>query len=307
MEVKEAIGIVKSVLTALDYAHRHGIVHCDVKPSNVLVDHQGWVWLSDFGTAIAMGEQRRTPTGVTVGTLSYMSPEEIAHPRSIDHRSDVYSVGCLLYELVTGRPPFVKNQDGVGNTNLALAQAHVRQQPVRPSHRIRGVPADLDEIIMLALAKAPDDRLPGCQEFVRLLDQVRTWRSADAPASAGAARHGSGDPASLVGKLIDVTARAARRVIDLIRPTVSEAPSPPSSRENHDESTGEMGMPLPLPAEPAEPATAEPATAEPATAEPVLLAVGAPRGAGPGSSFNARFAAYVAAAKGSAQHHLEAL
>jgi len=174
MEVKEAIGIVKSVLTALDYAHRHGIVHCDVKPSNVLVDHQGWVWLSDFGTAIAMGEQRRTRTGVTVGTLSYMSPEEIAHPRSIDHRSDVYSVGCLLYELVTGRPPFVKNQDGVGNTNLALAQAHVRQQPVRPSHRIRGVPADLDEIIMLALAKAPDDRLPGCQEFVRLLDQVRT-------------------------------------------------------------------------------------------------------------------------------------
>jgi eukaryotic-like serine/threonine-protein kinase len=172
LDVEEAIGIVRSVLTALDYAHRHGIVHRDVKPSNVLVDRRGWVWLFDFGIAIAMGEQRRTRTGVTVGTLSYMSPEQITHPRTIDHRSDVYSVGCLFYELLTGRPPFVKNEDGVGNNDFALQQAHVKQQPVSPRRRVPNIPADLDEIIMKALAKAPDDRLPGCQEFVRLLDQV---------------------------------------------------------------------------------------------------------------------------------------
>src|SRR5215475_5619581 len=216
LEITEAIGIVKSVLTALDYAHRHGIVHRDVKPSNVLVDRQGWVWLFDFGIAIAMGEQRRTRTGVTVGTLSYMSPEQITHPKSIDHRSDVYSVGCLLYELLTGRPPFVKNQDGVGDTDLALEQAHVKQLPVRPRERQPSIPADLDEIVMWALAKAPDDRLPGCQEFVRLLGQV--GKSVDGRESGGAPRDRAVGPPSLIGKVIDATARAARSVIDLIRP-----------------------------------------------------------------------------------------
>lgn len=172
LAVEEAIRIVKDVLQALDYAHRHGIVHRDVKPSNVLVDQGGWVWLFDFGIAIAMGEQRRTRTGVTVGTLSYMSPEQITHPKTIDHRSDVYSVGCLFYELLTGRPPFLRNEDGVGNTDFALQQAHVKKQPVNPRHRVPSIPPDLDEIVMRALAKDPDERLPGCQEFVRLLDQV---------------------------------------------------------------------------------------------------------------------------------------
>jgi eukaryotic-like serine/threonine-protein kinase len=171
--VEEAVRIVKDVLLALDYAHRHGIVHRDVKPSNILVDHTGWVWLFDFGVAIAMGEQRRTRTGVTVGTLAYMSPEQITHPQRIDHRSDVYSVGCLLYELVTGRPPFLRNEDGVGDTDFALQEAHVKLQPVNPRHRVPSIPADLDTIIMQALEKNPDQRLPGCQEFARLLGQPR--------------------------------------------------------------------------------------------------------------------------------------
>jgi serine/threonine protein kinase len=172
LDVEEATRIVKDVLHALDYAHRHGIVHRDVKPSNILVDRTGWVWLFDFGIAIAMGEQRRTRTGLTVGTLLYMSPEQITNPRSIDHRSDVYSVGCLFYELLTGRPPFVKNEDGVGDADFALQQAHVNKQPVNPKRRVASIPADLDEIIVRALEKNPDNRIPGCGEFVRLLDQV---------------------------------------------------------------------------------------------------------------------------------------
>ena len=171
LSVEEAVRIIKDVLLALDYAHRHGIVHRDVKPSNILVGHDGWVWLFDFGVAIAMGEQRRTRTGVTVGTLAYMSPEQITHPRTIDHRSDVYSVGCLLYELVTGRPPFVRNEDGVGDTDFALQQAHVKILPVRPRQRVASIPPEIDAIIMSALEKNPDARLPGCQEFVRLLNQ----------------------------------------------------------------------------------------------------------------------------------------
>jgi serine/threonine protein kinase len=170
--VEEATRIVRDVLQALDYAHRNGIVHRDVKPSNILVDRAGWVWLFDFGIAIAMGEQRRTRTGLTVGTLLYMSPEQITNPRKIDHRSDVYSVGCLFYELLTGRPPFVKNEDGVADADFALQQAHVNKQPVNPRRRVASIPADLDEIIMKALEKNPDNRVPGCAEFVRLLDQV---------------------------------------------------------------------------------------------------------------------------------------
>jgi len=172
LDIGEATRIVKDILQALDYAHRHGIVHRDIKPSNVLVDDTGWVWLFDFGIAIAMGEQRRTRTGITVGTHVYMSPEQITNPRKVDHRSDVYSVGCLLYELLCGRPPFVRGEDGVGDSDFALQQAHVNATPVSLRHRLASIPPDLDEIVMQALAKHPDDRIPGCQEFVRLLDQV---------------------------------------------------------------------------------------------------------------------------------------
>ena len=172
LDVDEATRIVRDVLGALDYAHRQGIVHRDVKPSNVLVDRGGRVWLFDFGIALAMGEQRRTRTGLTIGTAAYMSPEQITHPRAIDHRSDVYSVGCLFYELLTGRPPFLPNEDGVDNTDFALQQAHVKKPPVSPRARVPSIPPALDALIMKALAKNPDDRIPGCQEFVRLLDQV---------------------------------------------------------------------------------------------------------------------------------------
>ena len=172
LEVDEGMRIVKDILGALDYAHRNGIVHRDVKPSNILIDRTGCVWLFDFGIAIAMGEQRRTRTGQTVGTLLYMSPEQITNPRSIDHRSDVYSVGCLLYELLAGRPPFAKNADGIGDSDFAIQQAHVNRWPVNPKRLVPSIPGELDAIIMAALEKKPDDRIPGCQEFVRLLNQV---------------------------------------------------------------------------------------------------------------------------------------
>ena len=181
LSVEESVRIIKDVLMALNYAHRHGIVHRDVKPSNILVDQTGWVWLFDFGVAIAMGEARRTRTGVTVGTLAYMSPEQITHPRTIDHRSDVYAVGCLLYELLTGRPPFVRNEDGVGDTDFALQQAHVKLMPVNPRRRVPSIPPELDAIVMQALEKNPDERLPGCQEFARLLEPQA------APGETGAA------------------------------------------------------------------------------------------------------------------------
>ena len=170
--VEESIRIIKDVLKALDYAHMHGVVHRDMKPSNVLLDGNGHAIVIDFGIAIAMGEERRTRTGQIVGTPVYMSPEQITSPRNIDHRSDVYSVGCMFYEMLTGRPPFCKGEDGVDASEFAIQRAHVKEMPVNPRIRVKSISADLAEIVMGALEKEPDKRIPGCGEFLRLLDEA---------------------------------------------------------------------------------------------------------------------------------------
>ena len=168
---EEAIPIVEDILNALDYAHRQGIIHRDVKPSNVLLDKNGRAHLIDFGIALAMGEERRTRAGQTLGTSFYMSPEQIARPREIDHRSDVYSVGCVLYEMLTGRPPFLPGPGLTEDTDFVIKQAHVSEAPLPPRQRVATIPPDLDRLIMWALAKDPARRLPGCGEFLRLLSK----------------------------------------------------------------------------------------------------------------------------------------
>jgi serine/threonine-protein kinase len=173
-DLHEAMAIIRDLLVALDYAHRHGIVHRDVKPSNVLLDKDHRSLLIDFGIALAMGEERRTRTGQIVGTPAYMSPEQITKPKSIDHRSDVYSVGCVFYEMLSGRPPFVKGQDGVGDTDFAIQHAHVTKRPLSLRSRVPHIPSDVDDLVMAALEKDPEQRIPGCQEFLRLLEAVGT-------------------------------------------------------------------------------------------------------------------------------------
>jgi eukaryotic-like serine/threonine-protein kinase len=174
LETRETIPIVRDILKALNYAHQHGIVHRDVKPPNVLMDKDNQAMLIDFGIALAMGEERRTRTGQIIGTPAYMSPEQITKPKSLDHRSDVYSVGCVFYEMLTGRPPFVKGEEEVGDTDFAIQQAHVTKRPVNPKSRVPSIPPDVDELVMAALEKDPNKRLPGCQEFLRLLEQIGT-------------------------------------------------------------------------------------------------------------------------------------
>jgi eukaryotic-like serine/threonine-protein kinase len=171
-EIHEAIPIIRDILKALDYAHQHGIVHRDVKPSNVLLDKDNRALLIDFGIALAMGEERRTRTGEIIGTPAYMSPEQITKPTSIDHRSDVYSVGCVFYEMLTGRAPFVKGEEGIGDTDFAIQHAHVTKRPVNPKSRVPDLPPALDELVVAALEKDPNKRIPGCQEFLRLLEQA---------------------------------------------------------------------------------------------------------------------------------------
>jgi serine/threonine protein kinase len=165
-----ALPLFKDMLAALDYAHRRGIVHRDVKPSNILLDasHQH-AWLSDFGIALVAGERRRTRAGVRVGTNTYMSPEQI-RAEDIDFRSDVYSVGCVMYETLTGQPPFVASEKDEDTLQAAVLAAHLREQPVPPRRREASIPVNVSALIMRALAKDPAQRVPGCSEFARLLD-----------------------------------------------------------------------------------------------------------------------------------------
>jgi serine/threonine-protein kinase len=169
LDIKQVEKIANDILVALDYAHRQGIIHRDIKPSNILIDKQGNAHLIDFGIALAVGENRRTRTGQFIGTPYYMSPEQIRTPKKIDHLSDVYSVGCVLYEALTGRPPFIGRPEQKGNDYFDIRQAHIHNTPV-PLNQIRPtIPVYLNNLIMSALAKKPENRPPGCCEFRKQL------------------------------------------------------------------------------------------------------------------------------------------
>ena len=150
---ERSLEIIDGVLRALDYSHQAGIVHRDIKPGNVMVTRAGDVKVMDFGIARAMSDAQATmtQTAQVIGTAQYLSPEQ-ARGERVDSRSDLYSTGCLLYELLTGRPPFT------GDSPVAIAYQHVRENPIPPSRVDPDVPAWADAIVLKAMAKSPADR-----------------------------------------------------------------------------------------------------------------------------------------------------
>jgi serine/threonine-protein kinase len=160
MPVRRAMEIAADVCSALDFSHRNGIVHRDIKPANVMITQSGAVKVMDFGIARAVADNAATVTQTAnvIGTAQYLSPEQ-ARGESVDARSDVYSTGCLLYELVTGAPPFQ------GDSPVAVAYQHVRENPDPPSSRNSEVPAALDSIVMKALAKNQLNRYQSAAEM----------------------------------------------------------------------------------------------------------------------------------------------
>ena len=187
---ERAADIAADVAKALERAHSNGLVHRDIKPGNIMITNSGQTKVTDFGIARALsgdGEQTMTQTGMVIGTAAYLSPEQ-AQGNTIDGRSDVYSLGVVLYEMLTGAPPFS------GDTPLAIAYKHVRENPDPPSKMNRDVPTGLDAITMKALAKNPDNRYSSATEMQEDLQRfsngqrvLATPLLADETAIAGAA------------------------------------------------------------------------------------------------------------------------
>jgi beta-lactam-binding protein with PASTA domain len=163
-----AVELTIEILKALRYAHRRGIVHRDIKPQNVLLDEEGQAKVADFGIARAETSEM-TETGAIVGTVQYISPEQ-AQGLPVSARSDLYSVGVVLYELLTGRVPF----DGEAPVSIALKQ--VSEPPVPPSQRRPGIPPALEAVVMRALEKDPARRYASADEFIAALENARRAR-----------------------------------------------------------------------------------------------------------------------------------
>jgi eukaryotic-like serine/threonine-protein kinase len=175
MEPKRAIETIADACQALNFSHQHGIIHRDVKPANIMISKTGAVKVMDFGIARALADANSvTQTAAVIGTAQYLSPEQ-ARGEKVDARSDVYSLGCVLYEVLTGEPPFI------GDSPVAVAYQHVREDPVPPSQRYQGLSAELDAVVLKSLAKNPDNRYQSAAEMRTDLIRVHSGEAPEAP------------------------------------------------------------------------------------------------------------------------------
>jgi serine/threonine-protein kinase len=204
VEVPAAVNYIAQVLAALAFAHERGVIHRDIKPANILIAADGAVKLTDFGIAKSIGVQRLTGTGLAVGTIAYMSPEQIRSGHA-DARSDIYSVGLTCYETVTGRRPIQ------GDTEHALMNAQLSVIPPNPATVNPLVPAAISAVIMRALAKDPAERFQTALEFQAAL-QERGHATVTPSATAAAAP-----------ELADLEARLSRVVGPIARRLVADA------------------------------------------------------------------------------------
>ena len=166
LPVAEAVGCISQVLYALGYAHSRGVIHRDIKPANMMLTPDGTVKLMDFGIAKAATDRKLTMTGTTMGSLYYMSPEQIRGDQTLDPRSDLYSVGVSLYELVTGKRPFE------GDSQFAIMSAHLEREPVPPIQLEPKLPAQLNELILLSVKRDAPARFQTADAFRNALNSV---------------------------------------------------------------------------------------------------------------------------------------
>lgn len=246
--LRQAITIVSQVGDALDHAHTRGLVHRDIKPSNILLDERGNSLLSDFGIAkLYQGTSTSlTNSGMVVGTPTYMSPEQ-GQGKDVDGRSDLYALGVILFELATGRPPFTADNP------MGVIFKHI-QEPVPSPHSLNpNVPFELEQIILKALAKHPDERYPNAREMIRALQSVKIN-----------VRPTTGSVAAAVGG-------GARPVSSSQIPAAGQPPrTPPENAIHEPTSMGQLRPPSEarLAATPATPPASEPRLEAAAPAKP---------------------------------------
>jgi hypothetical protein len=221
LPIDEAIRITREVASALDYSHRHGIVHRDIKPENILL-HDGQAVVADFGIALAVsnaGGARMTATGLSLGTPQYMSPEQATGERTVDARSDIYSLGCVLYEMLTGAPPFV------GATAQAIVAQVITSLPSSVSTQRPTVSPYVDHAVARALQKLPADRFQTASAFADALSA-----SGGHPILSAAARRGTRFKPG-VGLIAAAASLAFGAVLGaLIHRSMAGPPSQPSVR-----------------------------------------------------------------------------
>jgi WD40 repeat protein/tRNA A-37 threonylcarbamoyl transferase component Bud32 len=208
LDPADAIGILAQVASALDAAHARGLVHRDVKPSNVLLDPgarpdgSDHVYLADFGITKRVSDETGIGDDSLLGTIDYVAPEQIAG-EEVDGRADVYSLGCVLYECLVGQPPFRRDSE------LAVVFAHLEAEPPWPSAQRPELPAALDAVIARALAKEREERYPSCREFAQAalavtVDEASRLLAEVASRAAVGRSDLSGVEAELAGKVIDL-------------------------------------------------------------------------------------------------------
>ncbi|SNT58597.1 serine/threonine-protein kinase [Actinacidiphila glaucinigra] len=231
LTMERSTAIMRDVADALAHSHAQGLVHRDVKPSNVMITADGQVKILDFGIAkvVADTATRLTATGMTVGTPAYLSPEQI-HGTAVDARTDQYSLGCLFYELLTGRPPFT------GDSPFAVMNQHLAKDPVPPSALRPQLPADVDAVVLRALAKQPDQRFLGMGALRDALGSLHSGGSL-AGTAGGTRLAGAQDQAAVPGGAPG-RAQAAAAAPPLPPQPVSAPTVPPV--------TGAFGAPPPV-------------------------------------------------------------
>jgi len=175
MSPRRAIEIIADACQALNFSHQNGIIHRDVKPANIMISSTNAVKVMDFGIARAIADSSSvTQTAAVIGTAQYLSPEQ-ARGDPVDARSDVYSLGCVLYEILTGEPPFT------GDSPVSVAYQHVREDPIPPSERHEGISPELDAVVLKALAKNPENRYQTAAEMRADLVRVHNGETPEAP------------------------------------------------------------------------------------------------------------------------------
>ncbi len=165
LPIERAVAIADAVAQALEHAHAAGVVHRALKPANIWLAADGAARLGNFGLALAVQETRMTIEGTMLGTVAYMAPEQRLG-RQVTAAADLYALGCVLYELVTGRPPFV------GDDAVAVISQHLNTEPVAPTRHRDDCPPDLERLILDLLVKAPDDRPASAEAVQERLDNI---------------------------------------------------------------------------------------------------------------------------------------